>query len=608
MKNERLLFIVFFIGILGSALCFSYKVLDTTLTPRFIILAIALSTCALLVYKFNTEKKISINLILLTYLSYVGFSCLSTLWSHTSSEAIFENAKLILGLGVFCLTVYFFKKFGTSFEQWRLKLFFIPIAIVLSIGIYQLQKLTKIDKETLYTITGFNGHKNLFSSFIFLNLFFLLNAFVLLNKWWKALSSLLIISCIIILIILKTKAVFVGLAITLVFFGLLLLYKRLPIKRSIGLPFIIIPLLIISGVFFGILLPQVITKTVKKEQAITPLGKTELDQERLMLWDKTYTIINKQPIVGVGSGNWQVYFPDAGLTGLYRAEDLNFTFQRPHNDFLWVLSETGWIGFMLFLSFIFLIVVLTSNTLKHPSISHQSIITTSLCISFVLGYFSISFFDFPKERIEHSVWLNILLASCYFQVMSLNPPKILFSIPVKGFTFFAVFVVFISIIGVGIKRFQGEYYTRKLYDAKNGGITSEVIKQGEKAKSFVYSMDPTSIPIDWYMGNAYALMNDYDNAFKFLSNAYVVNPYNRNVLNDLASAYVMKADKEKAKQLYKEALRISPRFDDPKLNLIALLIQDTHFLAADSCLNTLLHDSPRRTEYQQLVNSVLNHK
>ena len=91
-------------------------------------------------------------------------------------------------------------------------------------------------------------------------------------------------------------------------------------------------------------------------------------------------------------------------------------------------------------------------------------------------------------------------------------------------------------------------------------------------------------------------------------NAYLLNPYNRNVINDLASSYVNINQLDSAKYFYIKASRISPRFDDPKLNLAAVYFNEKEFKKADSCLQTLLHDSERRTKYQTLINAFLGKK
>ena len=67
-------------------------------------------------------------------------------------------------------------------------------------------------------------------------------------------------------------------------------------------------------------------------------------------------------------------------------------------------------------------------------------------------------------------------------------------------------------------------------------------------------------------------------------------------------------DIEKAKKLYIETSRISPRFDDSKLNLTAIYIQEKENEKAVKCLNSLCHDSKRRTEYKKMLDVLLQEK
>ena len=169
---------------------------------------------------------------------------------------------------------------------------------------------------------------------------------------------------------------------------------------------------------------------------------------------------------------------------------------------------------------------------------------------------------------------------------------------------FVLVIAVTLIFGIGLFRYNGEYFTRKLYDAKSRDDKSGIIKCGKKAVNFVYTLDPTSVPISWYMGNAYSSVGDFQNAYAELKKAYLLNPFNRNVVNDLGSVFAVTGKADSAKIYYREASRISPRFDDPKLNLVAIYINEKDFRRADSCLKTLLHDSERRTKYQQLVDAL----
>jgi tetratricopeptide (TPR) repeat protein len=144
-----------------------------------------------------------------------------------------------------------------------------------------------------------------------------------------------------------------------------------------------------------------------------------------------------------------------------------------------------------------------------------------------------------------------------------------------------------------------------MYDQKKIANNAGVLQQGKKALNFAYSIDPTSLPIKWYTGNSYAVLGNFEQAKVDLISAKNKNPYNRNVLNDLASAYINTNQRDSAIYYYLEASRISPRFDDPKLNLVTIYFNQKQFEKADSCLKTLLHDSERRTKYQKMVNAFL---
>jgi tetratricopeptide (TPR) repeat protein len=335
------------------------------------------------------------------------------------------------------------------------------------------------------------------------------------------------------------------------------------------------------------------------------VNKKELDNERLELWDKTYYIIKQHPLLGVGMGNWQIHFPDATLKGMYRAEDLNYTFQRPHNDVLWIIAETGFIGFNLFLIFIVSLLTFLLRTTKIVSTQKLNYIEPLLCIIFIIGFYTTSFFDFPKERIEHLIWINILFSFAYYYIKENNSLKTIRSFKLNNLHYLAMVIISGLVTIIGIYRYKGEYFTRKMYDQKKITNNAGVLQQGKKALNFAYSIDPTSLPIKWYTGNSYAILGNYMQAKNDLLTAKNINPFNRNVLNDLASAYVNTNQKDSAIYYYLEAIRISPRFDDPKLNLVTIYFNQKQFEKADSCLKTLLHDSERRTKYQKMVNAFL---
>ncbi|MCF8423594.1 MAG: O-antigen ligase family protein [Bacteroidia bacterium] len=427
------------------------------------------------------------------------------------------------------------------------------------------------------------------------------------KKIWKYLSIICVVLNFAIIALLQTKAVWIALVLSGVLIVLLIFYQR--INWNFNLKWGIIIAVIVINVFFIFIQPQIIKKGLAYNELNTVAGnnanKKELDNERLQLWDKTYYMIKQHPLLGVGMGNWQIHFPNATLKGMYRAEDLNYTFQRPHNDILWIIAETGFIGFNLFLIFIVSLLAFLLQTTKIMSTKKSNYLESLLCIIFIIGFYTTAFFDFPKERIEHLIWINIIFSFAYYLIKENNELKFLSSFKVKKLHYAAIISMPVITTIIGIYRYKGEFFTRKMYDQKKIANNAGVLQQGKKALNFVYSIDPTSLPIKWYTGNSYAILGNYMQAKNDLLTAKNKNPYNRNVLNDLASAYVNTNQKDSAIYYYLEASRISPRFDDPKLNLVTIYFNQKQFEKADSCLKTLLHDSERRTKYQKMINAFL---
>lgn len=607
MKSKSIVLTIFLFGILLSSFIYSPFILDFTLTPRLISISVIVLICLFLVFQSKEIIPIKLDIILFSYSGYVVFSCLSTFWANTPTESVFENAKLLIAFSVFLLSYYCFKKDKEYTLNLLCKIAIGVVLIEFVLVLYQLSFLKSFHKEDLYNVYGANSHKNLLSSFLYVIFFFLILGVYRLQKGWKYVSILCLALNLAIIVLIQTKAVWIALVVSGLLFLMLLLYKRT--RFNFNLKWSIIITVILANIFFLFIQPQIIKRGLHFNQSQIASdktsNKTELDNERLELWDKTYDMIIQHPFIGVGAGNWQIHFPEATLKGMYRAQDLNFTFQRPHNDILWIIAETGFIGFNLFLVFVMTILLILLKTIKVVSDKKEWSLEPLLCIVTIIGFYTASFFDFPKERIEHLIWINIIFAFAYYLIKEHHPLKTIMQFKLTKLYYILFMIPVLLITITGVYRYKGEYYTRRMYDYKKSGNDSGVIQEGKKALSFAYSIDPTSLPIKWYSGNSYAVLGNFIQAKTDLTLAYHLNPYNRNVLNDLASAYVHTNQIDSAQLYYLEACRISPRFDDPKLNLAALYFNQKQFEKADSCLHSLLHDSERRTQYQKMVNAFL---
>ncbi len=188
MKSKSLVINIFLAGILLSSFIFSPLILDFVLTPRLILISICVAICLFLIAQSKQISLVKIDSIILSYFGFVLFSCISSFWANTLSESIFENSKLIISFFVFLISYYCFKKDKDYFLNTLIKLAILIVAIEFLLVLYQLSFLKSFNKEELYQVYGANSHKNLLSSFLFINLFFLVIGKTRMKKLLKKLS------------------------------------------------------------------------------------------------------------------------------------------------------------------------------------------------------------------------------------------------------------------------------------------------------------------------------------------------------------------------------------------------------------------------------------
>jgi tetratricopeptide (TPR) repeat protein len=287
------------------------------------------------------------------------------------------------------------------------------------------------------------------------------------------------------------------------------------------------------------------------------------------------------------------------LNGIWRCDEMNVTFQRPHNDFLWVWAELGLVGFAF--KMIVSVGVIFPALRAFRNTSENSIFRFELA-SFLAFYIAggiVAFFDFPNERAEHTLWLSILMA--YLYVQSKGYYRTMFTISITKWMQFVVALVLLFASYVCFLKMKGEYHAKHTQIAQQQHNPNGIVKHSYLGESFAYTLDPFSMPLAWYCGNALVSAQQFDKGFECFSRAYNQHPYNRYVLNDLATCYVLKGNFKKAEELYKESVRISPRYDAALINLISLYIQMYDIEKAKWWEKKLMHDSEQRRVLKELI-------
>lgn len=120
----------------------------------------------------------------------------------------------------------------------------------------------------------------------------------------------------------------------MVLIGMILLLGRAT-KRWVLLPGILITALLISLTWFGL------GPIIERLQTLLHITKDTSMLGRIEVWKDTTRLVSDYPVMGTGLGTFEVTYP------AYKTVPDQVSYEHTHNDYLQLLSETGWVGFAL---------------------------------------------------------------------------------------------------------------------------------------------------------------------------------------------------------------------------------------------------------------------
>lgn len=570
---------------------------DKFLMPRFVLSALCLF--AIFVYSFLTNKTFQIpkSISFYSYLAFIIVSGLSIIWSKNHGEAVFQEGQYLMGFMVF---VIFFNLLIDDYHTTKKMLWYssaIILIIYLLFAIIQIACLKDISWAQLYNVSSINTHKNHLSAILFMLAAFLLTAMSDTNsKFLKTLLLGIIGISLAVIIFLKSRAVLFGMAISIVaFIVIYCVHIKRPIislkVKSVTVILTIMLSLLIFTVLIRNITSSIALDSYEKSEAQIDISSTSSLNERFILWNKTYHIVDKKPLLGCGTGNWQICFPEAGLNGLNQMDYWNVNFTKPHNEYLGILAENGYFGLALYLTFICSIVIWSGFVIIEIK-DKKEFLFGAIIVSIICGCCINAIFDFHNSRIEYLVWISVLYATLFRFISNNNDINKNTIIDRPGSIILIVLASWMVI--VGIIRFTGEIETVKMQRALYHEDWDKVEQYSIKSISKYYSVDPFGMPIYWYHGQALKAMGKPQSIFSFRQ-AFKAAPFCKENLNDLAvDEYYIMGNHEKAKDLLSEAIRISPHYIYPYLNLTCIYIGENNLCKAKQVIELVDFDDRRR--------------
>ena len=587
------------IGIIVSCVIGLPNLYDKFLIARFVAAATGLAILFLFSLFGKKRWPVPNTPVFYIYLLFALLCGCSILWATNTAEAIFAfSTQLMTPL----LIIVFFSLFSAELRSTQ-KALWISAAIILAVYLFfaviQLFHVESFSFEQLYRVSGINGHKNLLAIMLFVLSAFMLTAFSIFeSKLLKGLAAFLFVVAIIVIILLKSRAVLLGLIVAAGFFGIMMMVRMCHCKNSndakrvnngYRLPLVVSIVLVFAFLTVGLrwFADRSVPHTSEKSEIEHHILSTSSLVERCLLWGKTYHIVDKHPIAGCGIGNWQIHFPDASLEGLYRSDVWNVNFTKPHNEYLGVLSETGYVGLLLYIAFLTSLIVLSFFALCKTQ-NRRDFLYCAIVLSIFVGSCVNALFDFPNSRIEHVIWMGILMANL-LHIITQGQQKTL----AKGWNL-VFFLISIMLVTIGGFRLKGERNTFEMQQALKANEWKTVEHRCHQAISEFYTIDPVGLPLHWYLGKAEKKMEN-PQAVESFRKAQHYAPYCKENLNDLGLAeYYTAHDLEKAEFYLKEAIRISPNYIYPYFNLAYIYLTENEPQKAKAVADGIYFDEHKR--------------
>ncbi len=576
MKNTKnnLSIVIIFVSFFIIPFLYSSELIEPVLGISFLGLSILCLVSLFFILFLNIRNKnyfdfsIFKNGLALSFLIFIIISGLSIYNALNKHEAFSEFFKLLLYFIFFIVLLFVLSK-GAFIDFLSKSVIFFSIIILLlgAVQVFQVFEKGTINHQSTYLIKATFAHRNLYCEMLLLCFPFALFGIISYKKLWRFLSVGTSVFILIFITMLLSRTAWLAIVVSSFcsFIVFLVFYKKFVNNKRVIKRILFYLIIVITITFSSVYIYSRVDNltTLKKQiEGFTNL-KYGSSYERLVLWQKSIEITKNNYLLGVGLGNWKIIMPSAGVKNM-RAETGELIFQRPHNDLIWVFSESGLAGlFFYFLLFVFAFYYVF-KILKNSNNKPESFF--ALMLFYCLIVFSvISCFSFPKERITQSMFIIYILAMLIVLYKSKNVQPRTF----KWLNSILIIIIMLNgfIVYVAYSRLKSEFHVKNAIKYKLEEDFRSTIQEINKVDTLFYTLDPTATPINWYSGVAYYRLNKYNEAKQDFLKSYKYNPYHLKTLNNLATCYVKTNELNLAEKYYKETLKISPDFEDALKNL-----------------------------------------
>jgi O-antigen ligase len=585
----------------------SEKLIDPAVPIRYLTLGIF--TLVFVILFFGIRKRslpifpLSVKLVFITGLVFAAWSLISSFSAANPNEGFYIISRHVLNLLFLFIVTYI-----VIHEESQLikiaKVLVIAGILQSFIGILQFYDIAFTDLPGNFIPYGLMANRNLFGSAQALLVPFCLLVLQQGNKTWKYVAGFSLLVILISIFFSQTRSAWIATALMFIISIVLVLIfspenrRKWMMASAAG---IIIVIAVIGFLMVSNSNEEFSTSIKQRAASLTSniadstSEKQNID-ERFKIWKKTIQIIKKNPILGVGPGNWRLAVPSYGTVGMVW-EDGYYVPDQPHNDYLHIASETGipgavlYFGMWLVIGFFGLQVIIRSS-------SQENKLTAIIMLAGMTGFASDSMFSFPEERIEHILYLTLMggiILGLYYNLITKEKVKAQrfpqsFTLLLAALAAFNVFI--------GIKKYNFEIHMNRAMGYDKAKRYPEVLEEAKAGRNLFITLDPVAKSIQVFSSLAYKEIakssldandsvkarSNFNMALKEGETARKYNPNSYIVYNNIGTIYTDMSQYDKAVEYYNKALKLTPKF---QMSLKNLAVNYYQLQKYKECVQTL---------------------
>lgn len=376
------------------------------IAPQYLYLSLINIACGLFIYK-NPEllsssllAKFKKSLLIKSYVLFLGLCTVSIFLTNNFSLALVSLVQLfIVGCLAFNIAVFLNNRLYLIYNIALLISAFVLIEGLVALNSFFTTVKTESILAALAQLRGNTGNINIFAASLTGRIPFILLAILHFKDWrkWVVVFSLFLTSFLVLLT--ASRASYIAIFLIFVTFVVLQFIQKSERSQKLRvLATVLLPLLFAftasSYMFSRSEDTGRFASITSRVAAINPINSTDGSVNiRIKYWENALMIANENPVFGVGLGNWKV----ESLPFEKEISSRLVVSNHPHNDFLEIAAETGYLNFIIYLSIFIIALIININRLrKNDNELSQTIAFISLLL--LLAYGIDAIFNFPLYR------------------------------------------------------------------------------------------------------------------------------------------------------------------------------------------------------------------